>query len=390
MLAGEFDRSSFIDWEMNRRKWEGLFLTDSSINKRLNMRLQQDAKRTREFQQKLLRWYAKNRRPLPWRCHPTPYRIWISEIMLQQTQVKTVIQYYGRFLQRFPDIASLARSSEREIMRLWSGLGYYGRARNLHRAARQIVKAHNGVFPNEFETILALPGVGQYTAGAICSLAFSQAQPIVDGNIRRVITRLNGIRKHAPESYFWNQMTVWIPNKKASVFNQAMMELGALVCVPSTPRCPRCPVRNCCKALRMGLQDIIPRPRARQAAERVEIVILVLERKDKILLARQPRSFIPGEWGLPVHFLHAQESPQDAAARLIRKIFGSEIAHRFFTKLRHSISNRRVLGHVFGGNVYGFGSQTRGNSSFRWVNHTRLNAFLTSSLFRKVLQRYRE
>jgi A/G-specific adenine glycosylase len=310
--------------------------------------------------------------------------------MLQQTQVKTVIPYYDRFLERFQDIGSLARASEREIMTLWSGLGYYSRARNLLKAARQIVKAYNGVFPSEYKEILALPGVGRYTAGAICSLGFNQAQPVVDGNVRRVITRLIGIKRHAPDSFFWNQMTAWIPENNSSFFNQGMMELGALVCVPSTPRCPRCPVRNCCEALKMGLQDTIPRSRARQAARRVEIVILILERNDKILLTRQTRSLIPGEWGLPIQFLHDQESPQDAAARLMREILGSTIPARFLTELRHSISHHRILGHVFYAKAGRSIPQLGANSRFRWVSHPGLSAFLTSSLFRKALRKYGE
>jgi A/G-specific adenine glycosylase len=353
------------------------------------MQLQQDRNITRQFQKKLLYWYHRNQRPLPWRLCPTPYRVLISEIMLQQTQVKTVIPYYNRFVKRFPDIGSLARASDREVLKLWSGLGYYSRAHNLHRTARQIVEIHKGVIPTDLKEILALPGVGRYTAGAICSLAFNQAQPVVDGNVRRVIARLNGIRKYAPESYFWNQMTVWIPPNRSSAFNQAMMELGALICLPSGPRCPRCPVRNCCEALKTGLQDVIPRPRVKQGTERVEFMILILERNDKILLTRQTQSIIPGEWGLPVRLLHAQDSPHDAAASLTREIFGDGILPQFRTQLRHSISRYRILGHVFCGAPRRFTPQPENSLNTRWVRQSQVNALITSSLFSKALQRYK-
>ena len=156
--------------------------------------------KVREFRQQLLRWYRACHRPFPWRADPTPYRVWISEIMLQQTQAKTVIPYYNRFLECFPSIELLARASEHEVLELWSGLGYYSRARNIHRAAN--LDSNTWEFPRDLAAILSLPGIGRYTAGAVCSLAFHQAQPVVDGNVRRVITRLEGIRKSAPEKLF--------------------------------------------------------------------------------------------------------------------------------------------------------------------------------------------
>jgi A/G-specific adenine glycosylase len=196
-----------------------------------------DWEKTRNFQERLLHWYGRHKRELPWRSNPAPYRVWVSEIMLQQTQAKTVLPYYDRFFKRFPDIQSLARASEQEVLALWAGLGYYGRARNLHRAARQIVDDHGGVFPDKLEEILMLPGIGRYTAGAICSIAFNRPLPIVDGNVRRVIRRLHGIGRRIPESHFWNQASAWVPEGKTSAFNQAVMELGALVCLPHRPLC---------------------------------------------------------------------------------------------------------------------------------------------------------
>jgi len=216
-----------------------------------------DIKQIQKFRIKLLHWYSENRRDLPWRHNPTPYRVWISEIMLQQTQVKTVVPYYNRFLKQFPDVESLARSSEQNVLKHWAGLGYYSRARNLHRAARDIVGIH-GTFPTEHDEILALPGIGRYTAGAICSIALNQPRPIVDGNIRRVLIRLNAIRRKVSESYFWDLMKRLLPERNISSFNQAMMELGALICLPFQPNCMQCPLKSLCKAWESGIQNNIP------------------------------------------------------------------------------------------------------------------------------------
>jgi len=261
----------------------------------------------RKLRQNLLRWYRRYRRPLPWRDTPTPYRVWISEIMLQQTQAKTAIPYYSRFLERFPDVESLAGALEHDVMELWSGLGYYSRARNLHRAAKLIIEKY-GEFPRDFPEILALPGIGRYTAGAICSLAFNQAQPVVDGNVRRVITRLEGIRSGAREAFFWDRMSAWIPEKQPSDFNQAVMELGAMVCVPSHPLCSRCPVEGLCEARRLGIQEAIPAVRTRRAAQQTPVVLLILEAKNRILLTSlQKLAIVPGQWGLPCsRFLHGE------------------------------------------------------------------------------------
>jgi A/G-specific adenine glycosylase len=300
--------------------------------------------------------------------------------MLQQTQVKTVAPYYYRFLERFPDVQSLARTSESEILKLWSGLGYYSRARNLHKAARQIVKGH-GSFPEDFRSILALPGVGRYTAGAICSLAFGQAQPVVDANIRRVIARLHGIRGRAPESCYWNQMSVWIPERNASSFNQAMMELGALVCVPFEPHCPQCPAESFCEARKMRIQDRIPSPRPKRASKHRRIVMLVLRHGGRILLTSSSKAnFIPGRWGLPCKIASNRESAEEAASLLCRRILGRAIPLVPCAQIRHSISDYRILAYGFCGNAV-----LQGAGGFRWARRSSTHALLTSSLYRKVL-----
>jgi A/G-specific adenine glycosylase len=356
----------------------------------MELRPNWDAAKRHEFQRKLLHWYGKHRRALPWRDNPTPYRVWVSEIMLQQTQVKTVIPYYTRFLERFPDTGSLAAASEQAVLEFWSGLGYYSRARNLHKAARQIIEEHKE-FPKDFESMLALPGIGRYTAGAISSIAFNRAEPVVDGNIRRAITRLHGIRKGAPENFFWNQMSDLIPKNRASAFNQAMMELGALICVPIQPHCSLCPVKALCEALRLGIQDKIPEASAKQAIKRIQIVVLVLERKRKILMtSRNKLRLIPGEWGLPCLRISDSESPEDAASMLCRIITGRTFPLARHDRIHHSITNHRITAFGFSGNMSFPAPRLRATNSYSWTPVSQCSTMIMSSLFRKVLQNFSE
>jgi|WetSurMetagenome_2_1015567.scaffolds.fasta_scaffold84685_2 A/G-specific adenine glycosylase len=342
-----------------------------------------------KLRQNLLRWYCKHRRPLPWRDNPTPYRVWISEIMLQQTQARTVIPYYSRFLERFPDVESLAGASEHDVLELWSGLGYYSRARNLHRAAKLIIGKH-GEFPGDLPAILALPGIGRYTAGAICSLAFNQAQPVVDGNVRRVITRLEAIEDGAAEEFFWDRMSAWIPEEQPSGFNQAVMELGAMVCMPAHPLCSRCPVEELCEARRLGIQEKIPAVRTRRAVQQTQVAILILETKRRILLtSRQKLAIVPGEWGLPCSRVLHGESPRKAADALCRRIFGRALPLNPCAGISHSITHHRITAYGFfrSGNPRTTG--LRETEGFRWATLPECGRLLTSSLFHKALLKYR-
>jgi A/G-specific adenine glycosylase len=310
--------------------------------------------------------------------------------MLQQTQVNTVIPYYDRFLKRFPDLRSLAKASEHEVLKLWSGLGYYSRARNLHRAARQILEKHKE-FPKEYKDILILPGIGHYTAGAICSIGFNQARPVVDGNIRRVITRLNGIVRRVPEIFFWDQMSAWLPKNQSSAFNQAMMELGALVCVPLQPHCPLCPVEDLCEARRLNIQNRIPVARTKPAARHIQIAVLILEQKGKILLTSSHKlSFIPGRWALPCRQILERESPEHAGSELCRAVAGSTIRLAPCARIDHSISNRRITVYGFSGRLDFSAPRMQENDSSRWTRFAQCSEMLTSSLFRKVLQNWGE
>jgi A/G-specific adenine glycosylase len=333
-----------------------------------------NAKKTATFRRLLLAWYVRNRRDLPWRLDPTPYRVWISEIMLQQTRVGAAVPYYLRFLERFPDVRSLAAAREAEVLALWAGLGYYSRARNLLRAARIIVSEYQGAFPDGLQEIRDLPGVGRYTAGAIYSIAFNCPEPVVDGNVRRVLGRLYRIDQPAPDSIFWETATALISPRRASDFNQAMMELGALICTPSDPECGACPVNELCYS--RGMKN--PERAGKKAGVTIELVILVASRKGRTLVCRNcPVSFIPGSWFLPIGLVQKGESTEKVAGRLAGVRGGLVHAGR----IRHAITSRRIVADVY---ALKRGIRIVGG---RWVEANRIGDYLISSLFVKACQK---
>lgn len=231
------------------------------------------------FRKNLLTWFQQFRRALPWRSDTNSYRVWISEIMLQQTRVAAAIPYYERFLARFPDVASLASAPEEEVLRLWSGLGYYSRARNLQEAARQIVEKHDGAFPASHTEALGLPGIGSYTAAAILSIAHGKPLAVLDGNVARVIARLGAMRGDLRAGSRWQELQKYadklLDRPSPGEWNQAMMELGALICTPRSPQCLLCPVSEFCEARKQGLVESIPEKRAKRATEKVYLAALV-------------------------------------------------------------------------------------------------------------------
>jgi A/G-specific adenine glycosylase len=231
------------------------------------------------FRKQLLGWFHQFRRDLPWRRTQDPYRIWLSEIMLQQTRVAAVIPYYERFVNRFPDVHALAEAPEEEVLRLWSGLGYYSRARNLQKAAKQIVAKHEGQFPTQVDDALALPGIGNYTAAAILSIAFGEKRAVLDGNVARVLARLGAIRGDLRKLRRWEDLQKiadgYLDPKSSGDWNQAMMELGATVCTPKSPQCPLCPVAQFCEGRRLGIAESLPEKRKKRATVEVTLAAAV-------------------------------------------------------------------------------------------------------------------
>ncbi len=277
----------------------------------------------------LLAWYRRSARALPWRATRDPYRIWVSEVMLQQTRAAAVVPYYRRFLGAFPNVRRLAKASEQELLRVWAGLGYYQRARNLHRAARRIVEL--GRFPREYDSIRALPGVGEYTAAAVASIAFNLPYAVLDGNVTRVLARLlaekTDVRAGTGKARLRRAAGELLDREQPGEFNQALMELGATVCLPRNPRCGDCPLAGWCRARRMGVVSQIPVKRRREGPQPSERTLLLIERNGSLLLKRRPPAGqLPGFFELP------------EAADLPKARLGAELG-----RFHHSITNRRYL-----------------------------------------------
>jgi A/G-specific adenine glycosylase len=314
-----------------------------------------------EFRKALLGWFQEFQRDLPWRKNRDPYRIWISEIMLQQTRVAAVVPYYEQFLSRFPDVQSLASTPQEEVLRLWSGLGYYSRARNLQKAARQIVAEHAGQFPREREELLALAGIGEYTASAILSIAFDDKHAVLDGNVARVVARLEAMRGDLRESKRWRDLQCkadrLLERDSAGDWNQAMMELGATICLPRSPQCLLCPVANFCQARKLGLAEDIPQKRKKRATVSIQLVsVVLLDVKNRSLLLPAPTtasknnaadhipSLVAKLWHFPT--VSALADCEDALERLLHhelRIKSAKSIHpERLDKIRHTVTYRTI------------------------------------------------
>ena len=322
------------------------------------------------LRRRLLEWYDAHKRPLPWRRSQDPYRVWLSEIMLQQTTVATVIPYYERFLSRFPDVRSLAAADEAEVLRLWAGLGYYSRAKNLLAAAREVVR-RGGSFPQDPEALRALPGVGRYTAGAVASIAFSRKAPLVDGNVIRVFSRLFAMRGDPKSPSFqnraWARAESLVDARRPGDWNQALMELGATVCLPAFPLCASCPLSARCLARAQGLQDSLPRPARRKAPVPVSWTALVVRDGSRLLLMRRDEGekLLPGHWGLP----EPRHLPGAAPGRELGRLTHSITNHRITLAVRESPRPPRIP------------------PSARWATPQEAREMLVSSIWRKALEK---
>ena len=275
----------------------------------------------------LLNWFVRNARDLPWRRTRDPYAIWVSEIMLQQTQVKTVIPYWERWMKQLPDIAALVDANEDTVIKLWEGLGYYSRARNMQKAARLIRDEYGGCFPCDLVGVLALPGVGRYTGGAICSIAFNQPEPIVDGNVMRVLTRVVGIDEPpkckrvleriwliADDLVKHAAVTEKTGQRNASIFNQAMMELGAMICTPRNPNCGDCPLKGRCTARKKNKIDRIPAQAKRLAVTKRRYIGFIIIWNGKVFVQRRPSGVVnAGFWEFPNWEVNVDVEPADLA-----------------------------------------------------------------------------
>ena len=336
-------------------------------------------------------WYRQNFRRLPWRETHDPYRIWLSEVMLQQTQVKTVIPYYTRFVAAYPDIARLARADSQNVLKLWEGLGYYRRAHHLMEAARTIVRECSGQVPAEREAFRSLPGVGDYIANAVLSIAFDQPWAVVDGNVKRVLARLFGIDEpvNRPAAHACYQAVAdrLLDHTDPARHNQALMELGALVCTPRRPACPDCPLGNLCRACREGMVERYPLRDRRAAVPEHALVAGVVVKRGKMLLLRRPdEGFLGGLWEFPGGRRRDRESAEQACRRTIRDHTGLSVTVGDpITRVRHAYTHFKITVEVMACRCEAGRVRLNGSAAFRWVTPGQLQGFPLPGAVKKVL-----
>jgi len=342
---------------------------------------------------RLLAWFARRARDLPWRQGRTPYRVWVAEVMLQQTRVETVVSYYERFLARFPSVQALASAPLEQVLKAWEGLGYYARARNLHTAARQVVTAHGGQLPDTFDGLLALPGVGRYTAGAVASIAFGRDVPAVDGNARRVLCRVLEIRedvtRRATQASLETLTASLLPAGQAGAFNEALMELGAAVCTPRSPHCDRCPLCDLCQARARGDPESLPMRRPRKPVPHYEVAAAVTIRDDgRVLLAqRNADDMLGGLWEFPGGKREDGETLPECLAREMREelAMGIEVGE-LLAIVRHAYTHFRITLHAFHCHWVDGEPRCLDCAAFRWVLPDEMDALPMSVADRKVAQ----
>jgi A/G-specific adenine glycosylase len=299
----------------------------------------------------LVAWFQESQRPLPWRASYDPYHVWVSEVMLQQTQVETALPYYEHFIRELPSVEALAAADEERVLALWAGLGYYRRAKNLMAAAREVVTKHGGAVPSEYDALIELPGIGQYMAGAILSIAFNKPYPVVDGNVRRVLSRLYGWTEENPRG-LWDAAARLVRQAEPRLVNQSLMELGAKVCSFKSPRCLVCPIQTSCAAFRTGMQDKIPPVKKRPATVHVHVFAVIHKSRDRYLM--KPAD---GMWEFPMF----AELPAGAFKKM--------------GKCRHTITHHRLDVSVYEGGIDHAGG-------YDWKD---INSVPVSSLTRKIL-----
>lgn len=343
--------------------------------------------------ERLTAWYTRHARRLPWRENTDAYRVWVSEIMLQQTRVETVIPYYQRWMEHFPTVTALAEAPEEAVLKLWEGLGYYSRARNLHKTAQVVVREYGGVFPAEAEQLRKLPGIGRYTAGAIASIAFGKDEPVLDGNVRRVLARIFDIslpaRSKEAEALFWELAAGLIPPGQASLFNQAVMDLGATICTPRNPNCPVCPVNDLCKANRLGIQEQRPVLEKRAPTPHLVVTAGVIRRDGLVFLARRPsKGLLGGMWEYPGGKCEPGETLPACLQRELMEELGIEVQEdEPFGVYEHAYTHFSVTLHAFQCRIHQGEPQALHASEIRWVRPEELTKLPMGKIDRQISQR---
>lgn len=340
----------------------------------------------------LLHWFSKNKRDLPWRQTKNPYHIWISEVMLQQTQVATVIPYYHRFLENFPTIKELAEAQPDKLMKCWEGLGYYARARNLQQAAQTVLREHNGILPQTRAALQTLKGFGAYTSASVASLAFGEDCAAIDGNVLRVFARLyaisEDIRQSATKSKIDKLALLNLPKGKAGEFNEALMELGATICTPKNPQCSACPLNQDCSAFQQNRVSSYPFKSPKPKLPHKEIAIGIVQRDDKVLIALRPAEGLLGNlWEFPGGKKEAHESLVECCKREVEEETGLRITvDERIAIVKHTYTHFKITLHAFLCTYQSGDAQPKSSQEIRWVKLSELNQFAFPKANKSVIE----
>jgi A/G-specific adenine glycosylase len=340
------------------------------------------------FSRRLLSWYDKHKRDLPWRSTKDPYKIWVSEMMLQQTTVATVIPFYTRWFKLFPTVSSLSKAPIQKILKAWQGLGYYARARNLHKAAQIVHKEYAGILPRNADHVRRLPGFGPYSTGSVLSIAYDMPLTIIDANVRRVVMRLLAIQGHADntkDSGIERYLREVFPSKRAGDFNQGLMELGALVCRSNEPLCIQCPVSRFCMAFERGIQEIIPTPK-KKIIQDISAVIAIIVHGNKYLIQQRPATgLLAGLWEFPGGKIMSGETRAKALAREVKEEIGaSVVSSKFLFNVTHFYTQFRVKLFVY---RCGVEIPPKQGSRLKWVTLKEIHRYPMPSGSAKIVQR---
>ncbi|NDJ62929.1 MAG: A/G-specific adenine glycosylase [Chloroflexi bacterium] len=349
------------------------------------------------FDRELLAWYDRSAADLPWRGTRDPYRVWLSEIMLQQTQVETVKPYYADFLTAYPTVGALAAAPLDDVLKRWEGLGYYSRARNLHRAAQQVAQALDGEFPSEIDDLLKLPGIGRYTAGALASIAFDRRAPVLDGNVIRVLARLldlpDDVTQAATQTALWDHAERLLPDERAGDYNQALMDLGRMICKPRKPLCSDCPLQARCQAYANGTQAERPVKKAKAPTPHYDVAAgMIWDDAGRLLIAQRPLDgLLGGLWEFPGGKQEPNEALEDCLRRELREELAIEVeVGELFARVRHAFTHFKITLHAFTCRHISGEPHRIGVRDWAWVTPDQLEQYSFGKADRQVIASLRD